>query len=225
MDSSYIITSNNIHKTNSLKFLNTNHSISNTKHKNNRILSLSEFKEKLLSQQTHNKKPNLKLQLNQDKPPLSSRKTLSTFRSDPVSTVSSFLPNSEREIHALSRMYYFTGKEFIKTSSNDQQLAKDLEISEKKEIFNKYNFKLNIRKSEKQDINNVLKSDTNRLSSLGQKNTTYIYGDIFFNSPYNSFQKLKLNQMIHDQVKSITKDLKVRAVVEKLKEVSNINKR
>jgi len=216
MDSSYYFTPRDMQKTSSTKIYNLNVSKSFSKKKHNRFLSLNEFRDKLHSQQSSLKKSNLKFTIPNNGIPLSFRKTVSSFKSDPPSNVSTFYPNSAREIHAITSVYNFSGGEPC-TYREDHRFSIGSQIIDKQQILSKYNLPVNLKRSEKEDILNLIKRDSYHQSSY--KKTISTSGDIIFSSPYNSYQNLKLNQMIQNQYNNMSEVLKAKAIEERFKDV------
>ena len=217
MDSSYYFHPNEMQKTSSTKLYNLNVSKSFSKRKEIRFLSINEFRDKLHSQQSSLKKSNLKMNTINNNVPLSFRKTVSSFKNDPPpSTVSNFYPNSARDINAITSLYNFSGGE-SHTIREDPKNSNGSMILDKQLILNKYNLPINLKRSEKEDIQNLMKKDS-YTKSYHKKNIS-TSGDIIYRSPYNSYQNLKLNQMIENQYNNMSEVLKAKAIEERFKEV------
>jgi len=208
MDSSRTFSPNDLQKTSSSRFLNLSKST-----KNNRFLSIGEFKEKLEADSA--RKPNLKLSNLSGKVLHSFRKSNNSFRSDAISTVSSFLPNTTREAQTMTCLYNFSCGESLAKNDDGRKFLNGLQMADKKQIMAKYNLSVNMKQKEKQDIDEKIKTDRKYTNSVHINSNIYTSGDIVFSSPYNSYQNLKLNQQICEQYNNIFKDLKTNAKAER----------
>ena len=214
-----------------MDYLNSTNSKGNT-HCTSRNMTLEDFKKKIL--ETHQKSnlsyPSLpKITLNNSKDKFLKKMSRISKDMQGISTISltnsinlhsnenvnsnlklafpnnkniedfNFDESIEKDINPLISYYHFTS---TNKSGNFDQFQRDISVSEKNQLFNKYNLSKNIDEDELKSFTNTDHNISNSYKSLSKPK--FIIHDEFFKNPKNSFNQLKINKEIYENVMNIT---------------------